>query len=306
MTWNNNILPPGHAGTGPGTGNIEADALLADPENIPTPTKENFRYLAPLIRQKFTLRPGSPAIAAGPNGTDLGGIRPLGVSVSGAPVGTTNQTTATLVVGSLWTGNGIPTGADEFPLGSGWTHYQWRRNGGAWSAETPINTPIALSGLANGLHTLEVVGRNDAGFYQNDPAYGQSARIATVSWTVDTSYVPPAPAPFVRINEVLAANTQTTNFGSVFPDIIELHNTGNAPANLSGWGLTDNVNNLYKYTIPAGTTLAPGAYLVIHASGSGSVPQPRTGFGLKQDGDDLTLTRAAAQGGGVVDSVAGP
>jgi hypothetical protein len=303
VTWKNNILPAGHAWSGPGSGNVQTEPFLNDPIDLPTPTQENFRYLAPLLREKFGLQTRSPAIGIGPNGTDLGGVRPFGVSVSGAPQGTTNLNTATLIVGTLLTGNGIPTGAEEFPAGSGWTHYQWRLDGGAWSAQTAIGVPVSLAGLSNGTHTVEVIGRNDAGFYQNDPAYGTTGRVASATWTVDSAYVPPAPAPVIRIHEVLAANTATVNFGTAFPDIIELYNAGNATADLAGWGLTDNTTNPYKYAFPAGTTLAPGAYLVVYASGNNSVPQPRTGFGVKQDGDDLTLTRAAAQGGGVVDSV---
>jgi hypothetical protein len=124
-----------------------------------------------------------------PNGTDKGGVRPLGVSISGAPAGTTNATGATLTVGTRMSGNGIPAGAGAWANGSGWTHYKSRFDGGAWSAETVISTPITLSGLANGVHTVDVVGKNDAGFYQDDAAFGTTGRLSTVSWTVNTAYV---------------------------------------------------------------------------------------------------------------------
>jgi hypothetical protein len=311
VTFNNNLLPAGMTWTGAGGGNTSADALLNDVlvnsttgvSNIPTPTKDNYRQVAEEIRQQFGLDPRSPARGTGPNGADKGGIRLLGVTLRGAPTGTTNATTATVTVGSLLTGSGIPTGAAQFPSGSGWTHYRWRMDAGAWSAETPIATPISLTGLANGSHTLEVVGRNDANTYQDSADLGPSARISSATWRVDPSFVPPPPAAIVRINEVLASNTTTANFGSVFPDLIELTNVGNAPANLAGWGLTDNAALPYKYTFPAGTTLAPGAYLLIYASSSASVPSPRTGFALGASGDDLTLTRSVAAGGGIADSV---
>jgi hypothetical protein len=119
---------------------------------------------------------------------------------------------------------------------------------------------------------------------------------------------PPAPAPLVRINEVLASNTETINFGTQFPDIIELYNAGNATANLTGWGPSDNAADPYKFTItnvtvPGSASLAPGAYLVIYASNNAAVTGPKTGFSLKQSGDDLTLTKPVAQGGGAADSV---
>ena len=300
VTFNNNLL--NQPWTGPGTGNTVADALLNDTQ-ILTPTAADFTYLLPVIRAQFGLDPCSPARGTGPNGTDKGGIRPLGVSLSGAPTGTTNATGATLTVGTLMTGSGIPATAGTFPGGSGWTDYMSRIDGGAWSGETPIGTPIALSGLANGVHTVEVVGKNDAGFYQNDAAFGANARITSATWIVDTAYPTPPATSGVRINEVLASNTETINFGTAFPDIIELHNTGGATADLSGWGLTDNATLPFKYTVPNGTTIAPGAYHVIYASSSGSVPQPKTGFGLKAGGDTLTLTRSAGVGGGVADTV---
>jgi hypothetical protein len=303
VTWNNNILPSGVTWTGLGSGNTSIDPQLVDID-IPTPGPTDYKWVANTIRERFSLGAHSPARGTGINGSDKGGARPLGVNISGAPSGTTNSTSATLVVGALWNGNFISNSAGAWPLGSGWTHYKWRMNGGAWSSETSIATPISLSSLSNGVYTIDVAGKNDAGYYQDDPAFGPSGTIASRTWTVDTAFVPPSPTPNIRINEVLASNTETENFGTVFPDIIELTNVGTAPADLSGWGLSDNAASPYKYTIPNGTTLAPGTFLKIYASGSGSVPAPKTGFALKQSGDDLTLTRAIAQGGGIVDIVA--
>jgi hypothetical protein len=65
----------------------------------------------------------------------------------------------------------------------------------------------------------------------------------------------------VVINEVLSTGS---------PDFIELYNAGDATADLTGWTLTDN-DPTHIFAIPAGTTLAPGAYL-----GFGDV----LGFGL--------------------------
>lgn len=301
ITFNNNILP--FAWSGPGSGNTVADPLLNDVSNIPVPTEFDFRTLAPKIRQMFGLQAASPAKGTGPNGTDKGGIRQLGVSLSGAPIGTTNQTGATITVGTRMTGFGIPSSANTYPSGSGWTHYKYRLNGGAWSSEMPISTPITLSALNNGEYYVEAVGKNDAGFYQDHADYGANATISrTATWAVNNGYVPPPAQAVVRINEVLASNTQIS-VGGVFPDIIELHNAGTVAANLSGWGLTDNSSLPYKYTFPAGTTLAPGAYRTIYASSDSAVPQPRTGFGLKREGDTLTLTKSSAAGGGVADSI---
>ncbi|HEX2749572.1 MAG TPA: lamin tail domain-containing protein, partial [Verrucomicrobiales bacterium] len=302
VVWNNNLFPPGITWSGAGTGNTSADARLNDTV-IPTPGPRDYQRLAAEIRQKFGLQAGSPARGTGPNGTDKGGVRPFGVSISGAPSGTTNATAATLTIGTRMTGNGISAGAGAWQNGSGWTHYKWRLDGGAWSAETVISTPLALAGLANGAHSVDVTGKNDAGTYQDSADLGADARVTSASWIVDTAYVPPGPAANVRINEVLAKNTETAGFSGVFPDIIELYNAGNASAVLDGWGLTDNAALPYKFTFPASTTLAPGAYLVIYASSSASVPSPKTGFALKETGDTLTLTKSAGDGGLVADAV---
>ncbi len=300
ITFNNNILP--FAWTGPGSGNSVVDPRL---KYLPKLSETNFPTFqsAQVMRDWFSLLPGSPGIGSGPNGRNKGGVIPLGVSISGEPVGTTNATTATLTVATNVSGFGIPT--TPWPNGSGFTHYQWNLDGGAFSAETPITTPISLSGLTNGAHTVSVIGKNDVGTYQNDSKLGSDAAITvSKSWIVNTSYIPPAATPNVRINEVLAKNVETQGFSGIFPDMIELHNAGNAPAVLDGWGLTDNSSLPFKYTFAGGTTLAAGAYLVIYANGGASVPLPRTTFGIKDSGDTITLTKSSAQGGGFVDAVA--
>lgn len=300
VTWKGNIFPQGAVWTGAGTGNISADAQLVDPV-LPTPGPYDYKRTLKEIRRRASLQPCSPARRAGPSGTDCGAIRPQGVSIGGAPQGTTSATSAVLQIGTNLSGNGIPSGAGAWQNGSGWTHYRYRLDGGAWSAETPLTTPVTLSGLTNGVHTVEAAGRNDAGTWQDSADLGELAGVATATWTVDTAYVPPAGGN-VRISEILALNTETRLFGTTAPDIIELHNPGPGPADLTGWGLTDNASLPYKYTFPA-LVIPAGGYHVIYSSGSGSVPQPKTGFGLKREGDTLTLTRSAAAGGGTAESV---
>src|SRR5205085_6557928 len=114
------------------------------------------------------------------------------------------------------------------------------------------------------------------------PLNSGTPAVATVSksWTVDTAYVPPPAAPNVQITEILAKNTETIGFSGTFPDVIELRNKGAAVADISGWGLTDNAALPYKYVFPAGSSIAPGARLVVYASNAAAVPLPKTGFGL--------------------------
>ena len=182
VTCNRNILP--FAWTGPGSGNTIGDPKL---KHIPELKETYFTNWADaqILRDWFSLLPGSPGIGTGPNGRDQGGAIPLGASIAGEPVGTTDQATATLTVGVHRAGCGIPSAG--WPNGAGYTHYKWRLDAGAWSEETPIDTPIALAGLADGPHDVEVIGKRDAGSYQNDPALGPDAIVTrSRTWTVQT------------------------------------------------------------------------------------------------------------------------
>ena len=83
----------------------------------------------------------------------------------------------------------------------------------------------------------------------------------------------PAPAavptdpPGVRINEVLTANTHTSfDDRGGYSDWLELHNPTDTTITLLGYSLTDDPATPTKWPVPV-TTLAPGAFLVIWASG---------------------------------------
>src|SRR5687768_12773888 len=87
-------------------------------------------------------------------------------------------------------------------------------------------------------------------------------------------------------------------------EFIELHNSGMAAVDLSGWRLTEGV----EFTFPAGTTIAAGGYLVIaenparlRAKFGASVTAlgPWVGL-LANDGETITLRNAA---GDLIDRV---
>ena len=278
VTWNNNILPV--AWTGPGAGNVVADPLL---KHIPDVSEADFDSweAAQVMRDWFSLQSRSPARGAGPNGTDMGGVIPPGVSISGEPVGTTCKTDATLIVGINRTGSGIPVAG--FPLGSGFTHYRWRLDDGAWSAETPIATPIRLPNLAQGPHHVDAAGKNDAGMYQNDAALGTDA-VVTMSraWAVDRAHSQ------VQINEVLA------------PDLVELYYDGPSTKDLSGMRLTNDRASPSKFVFPAGTRMTPGQYLVLFADANTAPAGIHLRFSLAEEGDEVYLYD---RNGALVDSV---
>jgi hypothetical protein len=188
VTYTNNTISQlqGAPWTGPGGNNSTADPLL---QHVPQLAETYFTNWASaqVMWDWFRLQPGSPAIGTGPNGRDRGGVVPAGASVSGVPNGTTSRTDATLVVGINRTGSGMsPVG---WPNGCGYIAYKWRLDSGVWSPEIPIGTRITLTSLADGAHHVEVIGKTDAGYYQNDPMLGGDATI-TVSptWHVQSAF----------------------------------------------------------------------------------------------------------------------
>jgi hypothetical protein len=105
VTFNGNILYT--AWSGPGATNIVADPLL---RHVPSTNEVAFTnwQSAQILREWFALEPGSPAIGTGPEGADKGGVLPVGVRISGAPMGTTSENSATIQVGLVRSGFGIP------------------------------------------------------------------------------------------------------------------------------------------------------------------------------------------------------
>jgi hypothetical protein len=195
-------------------------------------------------------------------------------SISGVPRSPTPLTSASLTIG-----------------GEGVTHYRYRLNGGAYSAERAVATSIVLSALANGTNTVAVIGRGTNNVWQAE----SSATIR--SWVVNTSW------PAVRINEVLAENDTAYSHFSSFPDYIELFNEGSTTVNLSAYRLTDDPANPNKFSFPPGTSLASGAYLVIYANEPDGTPGLHAGFRLNKDGDGVYLFDRATNGNIVLDSV---
>ena len=294
VTFTNNLMSLPWEGPG-GANSIDDPRLRYIPELAETYFTSWDQ--AQVMRDWFSLRPGSPALGTGPNGRDQGGVIPLGASVSGEPTGTTSQTAAALAVGVARTGSGIP--AAGWPNGSGYTHYKWRLDSGAWSAETPVTAPIAITGLANGPHYVEVIGKRDSGLYQDDPTFGMDAVVTrSRTWTVNTSQ-----QPRVRLNEILADNLSAVAHGDGYPDLIELYNEGSPPVDLSGMGLSDDATNHYRFAFPAGTSLAGNACLVLYADNDDTTPGLHLGFALSRTGDAVYLYDKPASGGALLDSV---
>jgi len=104
----------------------------------------------------------------------------------------------------------------------------------------------------------------------------------------DTGAVPALGA--VVINELLA------NPAAGESDWIELHNTTNETIDLSGWFLSDEVDDLTKYEIAAGTILPADGYVVFREDehfGDATDPGCHAPFALSRNGETLHLHSGA-------------
>jgi len=263
VTFSNNLMQLPWAG--PGGGNFDADPRFKYVPQISETMNFTTWQQAQVMKDWLSLRSGSPARGSGPNGLDVGGVVPLGMSISGEPVGTTRDSSATLRVG-------VNVPGINFTNGSGYTDYRWRLDGGAWSTETPVGAPITLSGLADGAHYVEVTSKRDSGLYQDDPLFGPTAVVTrSRTWMVDSSS-----SGSLVINEVLARNTSGA-------DLVELYNGAPGEIDLSGMGFTDDLLEPFKYKFPVDTFLGPGQYLVLQAD------DEHLGFAINQHGGGIFL-----------------
>ncbi|MBK8554752.1 MAG: CotH kinase family protein [Lewinellaceae bacterium] len=102
------------------------------------------------------------------------------------------------------------------------------------------------------------------------------------------------PAQIV-INEFMASNALTIKDPDYQDNVdwIELYNSGTTNVDLSGYLLTDNISDSLKWTIPNGTSIGAGQWLLLWADGKNS--GLHTSFGLSKDGEELALFNAAGQ-----------
>jgi hypothetical protein len=98
----------------------------------------------------------------------------------------------------------------------------------------------------------------------------------------------------VILTEFLSDNSATLADGEgQFSDWIELYNAGDAPANLNGYRLTDDADNLGKWAFPE-RVLDPRSFLVVFASGRGepdAAGNLHTNFRLSSEGEYLALVK---------------
>jgi hypothetical protein len=118
---------------------------------------------------------------------------------------------------------------------------------------------------------------------------------ALFAWAAAAFALQPASAAGLQsdsgllINEIMAANSSTVvdpDYGS-FADWIEIFNPGQTAVDLSGYTLTDDIRDPVKWSIPAGTLLPAGGYLLFWADGRDQ--GLHSNFRLSRDGEEVAL-----------------
>ncbi|MFZ5480025.1 MAG: lamin tail domain-containing protein [Myxococcota bacterium] len=100
-----------------------------------------------------------------------------------------------------------------------------------------------------------------------------------------------APPPITLcVNEFMPDNESSaeddTNRHS---DWIELHNFGDEPVSLAGWGVTDDRADPWRHELSAALEMEPGDFLLLWASGEPDYGDDHLPFELSADGGDVGL-----------------
>ena len=101
----------------------------------------------------------------------------------------------------------------------------------------------------------------------------------------------------VLINELMAANVDTVaDPQGDFDDWIEIHNTSEDVIDLAGYTLSDNEDNLDKWSFPKNTTIAPGGFLLVWADEDGKKKKGlHANFKLAKSGEIVVFSNPAGE-----------
>lgn len=154
-----------------------------------------------------------------------------------------------------------------------------------------------MDSLAPVLVLLGAVGCSQAAPLDSGKSGGLSDDGADTNLPLDTAVPEPRdPNADVVLNELLSGDSEGG------PDWIELYNRGTAVADLTGWQLTDALDDddTPAWTLPDNTTIGVQAHLVVFADGDGGGGL-RADFKLSRDGETVTLLDSAGRIAGEVD-----
>ena len=98
----------------------------------------------------------------------------------------------------------------------------------------------------------------------------------------------------ITISEFMADNKSAlADENGLFPDWIEIYNTGASTVNLNGWSLTDDPTHQARWFFPA-TNLTAKGFMIVFADGTNRVVLGRplhADFSLRASGEYLALLR---------------
>lgn len=101
----------------------------------------------------------------------------------------------------------------------------------------------------------------------------------------------------VYINEFQASNRSTIpDINGEYSDWIELYNSNDTDVDLSGYGISDDLNRPSKFVIPDGVTISAKGYLLIFCSGNdgilgeGESAELHAPFGLRANKEDVVFS----------------
>ena len=103
------------------------------------------------------------------------------------------------------------------------------------------------------------------------------------------------------INEVMASNTSViADQNGEFDDWVELYNNNSFSINLNGYYLSDNENDLLKWSFP-NVSIAPNSYLIVWCDTAGNTQTGlHTNFRLSSDQEEVYLTDPL---GNIIDAI---
>lgn len=108
----------------------------------------------------------------------------------------------------------------------------------------------------------------------------------------------------IVINEIMASNTQTiADPQGDYDDWIELFNKSTDDVNLTGWYMSDKLDNPRKWQFPDNTIIKAGEYLIVWADeDSKETPGVHTNFKLSAGGEIVMLINSDANNNTIIDS----
>ena len=105
----------------------------------------------------------------------------------------------------------------------------------------------------------------------------------------------------VVINELMASNSETVaDEAGEFDDWLELYNNNDFEVDLSGYFLTDDANELNKWSFAEGTVIPAQGYLIVWTDDDEEQGSLHTTFRLSADGEEAVLSNPVLE---IVDQV---